>query len=44
MQANPFQDTAILDNFPKLIPPGISVIPNMDITDTGEDADTLIRE
>ena len=44
MQAFPLQDTAILDNFPKLIPPGISVMPNMDIPGTGEDADTLIRE
>jgi len=27
-----------------LNPPGISVMPNMDIPDAGEDADALIRE
>jgi hypothetical protein len=44
MQAYPFKDTAILDNFLKLIPTGISVMPNMGIPGTGEDTDILIRE
>ena len=33
-----------MDEIDVLTPPVFSVMPNMDIPDAGEDADTLIRE